>query len=312
MKQFKDERKPSPDGKVRIMYMGGSSHLADLEQVNGIANVLNCDPLTKDKFKIILAGWDSEGETTDIDYNKEFIEVLKKLKLLTKPNLKLLSKSKGNVDLIPKLPKSIADKFRDKVFEVKNRKITSKESIYFKYEMVLTDKHRIIKDKNYIDWLTALHDRGVYPNEDNYGRRWTQKANSYGSVLNEADIVIAPLDDNLFNRCKSNLKQVECWSRKLPIVCTDIPPYNIDGKNMENCVLIPPVLNSYKHWQKQMKKLVLDAELRTKLGEQLFVDFGEKYNLKTVTQKRVEFYKSICNPLFYAKVEKVENDKESV
>ena len=295
MKQFQDNKKPSYDGKVRIVYMGGSSHLPDLEQIKGVVNMLNGDPDTKDKFKIILAGWDSRGGTVDVKINEEFIAELKRLGLLTKNNIQLLNRSNGNVDVIPKLPKSIADKYRGNVIIVNQRAINSNESVYLKYEDILTDNHRIITDENYKQWLMSFHQNGVYPYEGNFGRRWTQKANAYASVLDEADIVIAPLDDNQFNRCKSNLKQVECWSRKLPIVCSGIPPYTVDGKHMENCVLIPFAKNSFKDWKKYLKKLILDKELRTNIGERLYEDFKDKYNLKTVTEKRADFYRQIIN-----------------
>ena len=40
-------------------------------------------------------------------------------------------------------------------------------------------------------------------------------------------------------------------------------------------------------------KLILDADLRKRLGEQLYEDFKEEYNLANVTKKRAEFYKSV-------------------
>jgi glycosyltransferase involved in cell wall biosynthesis len=92
---------------------------------------------------------------------------------------------------------------------------------------------------------------------------------------------------------KSNLKQVECWTRKLPIVCSDSKPYNVDGKHMENCILIPNKKNTFKYWKKYLTSLILDEELRTKLGEQLYEDFKEDYNLAKVTEKRAQFYKEV-------------------
>jgi hypothetical protein len=91
---------------------------------------------------------------------------------------------------------------------------------------------------------------------------------------------------------KSNLKQVECWTRKLPILCSDIPPYNVHGKHMENCVLIPAKDNAHKYWHKYLKKLILNADLRKQLGDNLYEDFKVKYNLAEVTKKRVEFYEA--------------------
>jgi hypothetical protein len=74
----------------------------------------------------------------------------------------------------------------------------------------------------------------------------------------------------------------------------------VDGKHMENCVLIPTKnregerrKNLDKYWYKYLKMLVLDADLRKQLGQNLYNDFSEKYNLKNVTEKRANFYESV-------------------
>jgi len=293
MKQFQNNWKPDPDGRVRITYMAGSSHSGDIEQLEGVMNVLNSDYRLKDKFKVILAGWDTEGSTTDITFNQEFGEELKKKGLWVHEVVKAINSSRGDVDKIPKISKAIKEKYRDKIFITNKRDIKSDESVYLHYENVLTDNHRLITNPDYMQWLMNYERNVKYSDEGSFGRRWTQKANMYASVLDETDIVIAPLEDNDFNKMKSNLKQVECWSRKLPIVCSDIPPYNVDGKHLENCVLIPTGKQAYKDWQKHLKNLILDADLRKRLGEQLYEDFKDKYNLATVTKKRAEFYKAI-------------------
>ncbi len=293
MKQFQNNWKPDPDGRVRITYMAGSSHMGDVQQLEGVMNVLSNDWQLKDKFKIIVAGWDTEGNTTDITFNQEFGNELQRKGLWTPEMVKAINNSKGNVDILPKLPEDLKNKYRGKVFNQQQRDIKSEESVYLVYEKLLTDNHRMIKNQDYLQWLMNFERNIKYDNEGNFARRWTQKANTYAQVLDETDIVIAPLADNTFNRMKSNLKQVECWSRKLPIVCSDIPPYNVHGKHMENCVLIPAEKNAHKYWVKYLKKLILDADLRKQLGEQLYEDFKEEYNLANVTKKRIEFYKKI-------------------
>ena len=293
MKQFQNNWKPDPDGLVRISYMAGSSHMDDIQQLRSVINVLNSDPQTKNKFKIIIAGWDTEGSTTDITFNQDFKIELEKKGLWVHEVVKAINKSKGNVDLIPKISQEIKDKYRDKVFNSEKRDIKSEESVYLVYEKILTDNHKLIDNSDYLQWLMNFERNIKYEDEDNFGRRWTQKANIYAQVLDETDIVLAPLADNEFNKMKSNLKQVECWTRKLPIICTDIPPYNVDGKHMENCILIPNKKNAHKYWKKYLKQLILDTDLRKRLGEQLYGDFNEKYNLKNVTEKRAEFYKSV-------------------
>jgi glycosyltransferase involved in cell wall biosynthesis len=293
MKQFQNNWKPDPDGRVRITYMAGSSHMGDIEQLKGVVNYLKADYRLKDKYKIIIAGWDTEGNTTDVKFNQEFGVELQKRGLWTTDIVKSINNSRGDVDAIVKLPNDLKEKYRNKVFDVKQRDIKSEESVYYFYEKILTDNHKIIDNPDYLQWLMNFERNVKYDDEGNFGRRWTQKANTYAQVLDETDVVIAPLADNEFNRMKSNLKQVECWTRKLPIICSDIPPYNVHGRHMENCVLIPVKKDSYKDWQKNLKKLILDADLRKKLGEQLYEDFKEEYNLANVTKKRAEFYKSV-------------------
>jgi len=293
MKQFQNRWKPDPDGLVRITYMAGSSHMVDVAQLEGVINVLNASSDTHGKFKITIAGWDTEGSTTDITFNQEFSAELQKRGLWTHDVVKAINKHRGNVDMIPKISQELKDKYRDKVFDTQQRDIKSEESVYLVYEKILTDNHRLIENPDYLQWLMNFERNVKYENEGNFGRRWTQKANTYAQVLDETDIVLAPLADNEFNRMKSNLKQVECWTRKLPIVCSDIPPYNVDGKHMENCILIPAEKNAHKYWKKYLKRLILDADLRKQLGEQLYEDFKEEYNLEFVTNKRAEYYKAV-------------------
>lgn len=293
MKQFENNWKPDPNGRVRITYAGGSSHSGDIKQLEGVINMLNADSNLKDKFTIKLAGWDTEGSINTVSFNPELIEVLKAKNLWTIETVKILNKSKGNIEMISKLSDTVKDQFRNNVFKQEQRPIKSEESVYYNYEQILTDNHKIINDKDYYNWLMSFNKMNYYGNEGIYARRWTQKANVYAKVLDETDIVIAPLDNNKFNMMKSNLKQVECWTRKLPIVCSDMIPYNVDGRHMENCILIPTEKNARKYWVKYLKKLILDANLRKKLGEQLYEDFSVKYSLTNVTEKRAKFYKTI-------------------
>lgn len=279
-----------------LSYWCGNSHKQDIQQLDGVAGRLQSDVLTRDQYQFILAGWDTEGATTDIVFNQEYAKALIKRNMWNQKIIKSTNKSEGNVDLIEGLPADIRERFRNNVFTIKKRAINSVESVYLDYEKIFTDNFRSIKNDDYNAWLQKF-ERDKYYDESlvNYVRRWTQKANSYALVLDETDISLAPLVDNLFNRMKSNLKQVEVWSRKLPIVCSDIPPYNVDGKHMKNCILIPFKKRNEKEWAKAMKILITEPNLRNDLGNQLHEDFKVKYNLKHVTNTRAEFYKTIVH-----------------
>jgi hypothetical protein len=270
--------------------MAGSSHMGDMKQLNDMMNIPNMK--IPDKFKMILAGWDTQGTTSKSTFNQAFAKALQKRSLLNKKMIKSINRSQGDVDKIEGLPNDIKELFRDNVFETNKRDIESKESIYLYYENILTNNRAIINDKNYLGWLDNL-ERNLYEgDEGTFARRWTQKANSYAVVLDETDVSLAPLAEHPFNLAKSNLKQVECWSRKIPLICTDIPPYNVDGVNMKNSILIPYGRKTGKQWGKAIKLLTTETNLREDLGEQLHLDFKDKYHLKNVTNTRAEFYKS--------------------
>ncbi len=295
MKQFQNNWKPDPKGRVRITYAGGSSHRVDLIQFEGVVNTLSGDPELKDKFVMQLAGFDTEGDTFDITFNQDFGLALKEVGLWNNKIVKIINKTRGNVDMIPGLSDKIKNQFRGKVFSTEKRSINSLESVYVFYENMLTNNHKMIKNHDYEQWLLNYERNFKYDGieDQNYVRTWTEKANAYASILNQTDIVLAPLADNPFNKMKSNLKQVECWTRKLPIVCSDLVPYNVEGRHMENCILVPYKSTSNKYWAKYLKRLILNPELRKQLGEGLYEDFKERYHLANVTKKRVEFYKKM-------------------
>jgi glycosyltransferase involved in cell wall biosynthesis len=291
MEQFSDNRKESENGLIRINYMAGSSHKYDIQQLYGVVNVLDANLNTSDKFKIMVSGWDTKGNATDLVFNEEFGEDLKKLNLFNQKIVNKINANRGDLMNIEDIPYEIRAKYGN-AFTKRERSITAQESVYLEYEKILTNNHKLIKDEKYLQWLMKF-ERGSYENEGNFARRWTQKANIYAEVLNETDVSLAPLVNNKFNMQKSNLKQVECWSRKIPVVCSDMPPYNVDGVHMKNCILIPTVKNAHKYWTKALKKIILEPNLREDLGNQLYEDFKDKYHLTNVTKTRAEFYNSI-------------------
>ena len=91
------------------------------------------------------------------------------------------------------------------------------------------------------------------------------------------DIAIAPLQDNLFNRCKSNLRLLEYGAMGWPVVCSDVFPYRSDE---------PPVLrcSTPEEWRAALRRLIDDAALRAALGQQLHHWVQEKYALQGLTQ----------------------------
>jgi intein/homing endonuclease len=254
MKQFQDNWRPDPDGRIRIMYAAGSSHLGDVQQLEGVFNVLYNDPQLKDKFKVILVGFDTEGNTTDITFNQEFSEELQKIGLWTNDTVKIINKTHGNVDMIPNLPEALKEKYRGKVFNQNQRDIKSIESVYLNYENMLTDNHKNIENPDYVQWLMNLERNVSYDNEGNYGRRWTEKANAYAKALDEADIVIAPLADNSFNKMKCVTENTLISTNKGIYKIGDIVNSSQRGIKIMN----EDVRNLFKYPNEKVIKLITD------------------------------------------------------
>ncbi len=58
--------KPEPSDRIRIGWLGGSSHLKDLEILEGVVGKLKNDGLL-DKIQFVLCGFDLRGSHTEID-----------------------------------------------------------------------------------------------------------------------------------------------------------------------------------------------------------------------------------------------------
>lgn len=82
-------------------------------------------------------------------------------------------------------------------------------------------------------------------------------------VTRDWDLAIAPLELNAFNECKSNLRLLEYGWCGLPVVCTDITPY-------QGSLPVTRVKNRYKDWREAILSQLQDpaASLRRGLALQ--------------------------------------------
>jgi glycosyltransferase involved in cell wall biosynthesis len=95
----------------------------------------------------------------------------------------------------------------------------------------------------------------------------------------DLDIAIAPLENNIFNECKSNLRLLEYGAMGWPVVCSDVYPYRADA---------PPVIrcsDDVEEWVGALRKLVADKELRLNMGSQLHEWVSTKYLLDGMVTK---------------------------
>lgn len=234
--------------KVRITWIGGSSHLHDLMKVQDDMNRINSDSELVDKYQIILCGYDTRGSATQIMPDGREI----------------------------------------------TRKILPAESVWNEFEKIFTTNYSIC-DEDYIKYLKKCSKesyKNMSESEFKYLRRWTLPLTQYGKHYDYCDICLAPLDENMFNYCKSELKIIEAGFKKKVLIAQDYGIYHELIKNGENGILIPTKDNN-KGWHKALKKLILDKEYRDMLANNLHEFVVNNYTLEIVTKKRVEFYEQI-------------------
>lgn len=79
----------------------------------------------------------------------------------------------------------------------------------------------------------------------------------------DLDLALAPLEDNLFNACKSNLRLLEYGACGFPVICSDIVCYRGD-------LPVTRVRNNrYKEWVDAIRMHTSDLEATAKMGDAL-------------------------------------------
>lgn len=80
------------------------------------------------------------------------------------------------------------------------------------------------------------------------------------------DLGLAPVELNLFNECKSNLRQLEYGACGIPIICTDIRPYR-EGQQAGLPVTL--VKNRYKDWVDAIRMHINELDATARMGDAL-------------------------------------------
>jgi len=252
---------PEKSDRVRIGWLGGSSHLEDLKLLNGVVNKMKSSNLL-DKVQFVLCGFDLRGNITMID---------------------------------------------PQTGQQTQRPIKPQESVWYQYEKIFTDNYSTISEDYKKHLLTYTKDE--YPNVANepYRRVWTKPVSTYASNYNLFDISLAPLNDNMFNKVKSQLKVIESGFHKKALIAQNFGPYQIDLVNARvkaldnsentffdggNAYLVN---NNSKDWYQFIKRLVENPEQIEILSNNLYNTVKDKYSIGAVSKQRRELYLSLLN-----------------
>jgi hypothetical protein len=111
----------------------------------------------------------------------------------------------------------------------------------------------------------------------------------YTRFYNIIDVCLIPLRGDKFSSMKSELKLVEGAFFKKPCIVSDVMPYHkhLTPKNSLKCT-------NKTDWYKNIRRIIKNPSLGVDLGLQLYDDLHQKFDLRNVNKRRIEFYHSVC------------------
>ena len=251
---------PEPSERLRIGWLGGSSHLRDLEILKGVASKLKYEGLI-DKVQFVICGFDLRGTMTMID---------------------------------------------QQTGKQTQRPIKPMESVWYQYEKIFTDDYDTVSE-DYKNFLLSFK-KGEYPGIQNepYRRVWTKPITTYASNYNLFDVSLAPIEEHVFNKVKSQLKVIEAGFHKKAMIAQDYGPYQIDlipylnksnNKkiqekivNPEGNALLVKTSKNHKDWYKNIKTLIENPSMVEELRNNLHNTVKNTYSINAVCKSRKEIY----------------------
>ncbi len=249
--QYNEETLPSD--KIRVGWLGGSSHLHDLKLLDGTVNKLS---QIQDKLQFYVCGFDTRGMVTEI--NKQTGE--KKQRPINPEEtvwVKYEEIFTNNYKIVTPKYKEFLDKFTDEKYfgslnnenyvRVWTKPVTSYAKNYSKFDISLSpiQNHIFNRMKSQLKVI---------------------EAGFYKKALIASNVGPYTID----------LKH-----------CLNHGEFT-DG----NAMLINENRN-HSDWSKFIEKLVKNPNLAKDMGERLYETVKDKYDLNIVTKTRAEFYKSI-------------------
>ncbi|MDL2246081.1 glycosyltransferase [Methanobrevibacter sp. OttesenSCG-928-K11] len=157
------------------------------------------------------------------------------------------------------------------------------KKVIIKLQEEMLSKHNITLEFIVVGGFDDLdHDESWISTIDLPKNSWDFKffMNWLGNIV-DWDVGIAPLENSSFNKGKSELKYIEYSALAIPVVCSDIEPYNTVVKDGITGFLA----NTEEEWFEKLKKLILNENLREEIVTNSQKDILENYSLNDRVEK---------------------------
>jgi glycosyltransferase involved in cell wall biosynthesis len=249
---------PEKSERIRIGWLGGSSHIKDIQILKGLMGSLKSEGLL-DKIQFVLCGYDLRGMMTMIDQKT------------------------GEQKQRPIKPKESVWYEYEKIF-TDDYKIVSKEYKEFllsfenkEYEGVENEPYRRVWTKPITSYASNynLFDISLAPLKESMFNKVKSQLKVIEAGFHKKAIIAQD-----FGAYQIDIKNV----------------YKKGGEIDEtgNGFLIPTVKN-HKFWFKHLKTLINNPELITKMGENLYNTVNGVYDMKSACTERKNLYKKLIN-----------------
>jgi glycosyltransferase involved in cell wall biosynthesis len=252
-KELQFNQPTPPSDKIRVGWLGGSSHLHDLELLGGFVQK-NQD--INDKLQYVICGFDTRGTVTEIN------------------------------------PQTGEEKQRDikphetvwaRYEEIFTNKYNTIDDDYKKF--LLEFKEGEYNSGNALPYL-RVWTKPVTTYAMNYSKFDISLAPIKNHIFNRMKSQLKVIEAGFY---KKALIASEIGPYTIDLVhCLKNGEFNDEG----NAILIPEGRN-HSDWAKSIKKLVQNPHMIKELGERLYNTVKDKYDLNIVTKNRAEFYKSL-------------------
>lgn len=125
--------------------------------------------------------------------------------------------------------------------------------------------------------------------ELHYGMMPATDHTRYAFMYQNIDVALAPLKDTKYNSYKSELKIIEAGHFGIPVIASDIHPYNKVIEHGVNGFLC----KKEKDWYKYMMYFIDNPTHIKLMGDKLKETIEKKFNPETITNQRIKILESL-------------------
>lgn len=249
--------KPIKSDKLRFGWLGGSSHLYDIELMTPAISSIHNN--FKDKVQFVLCGFDLRGQVTEID------------------------RSTGKKTNRPIQPLETVWFKYELIFTDAYKAVDSE---YGKYLLSFTQEpfQKNDLETSYVRrWTQDINKYGL-----NYNYFDVSLAPLIESEFNNHKSQLKVIEAGFH-------KKAIIASETNPYTIDLVSAVNEGKFNDKGNALLVGTKKNHKDWTKHMKRLLDNPNMVEDLGNRLYETVKTKYSLKKVSEDRIEFFKSIIN-----------------